>query len=232
MRALIFDTGPIISLTTTNLLWVLKELKEKFNGEFFITEKVKKELIDNPINIKRFKFEALQVLNCIEEDTLKILKQKTFSNETNDLLNLVNHCFKAKGNWIQLCHYGEMEVLAAAIATDAEGVVMDERTTRMMIEDPLGLKRLMENKLATRIEIDGKNIARFKELTKNIRIIRSAELGIIAYESGLLDTFIGKIPNPRKELLQGILWGIKLHGCAVTRSEIDGIVAMELGKTR
>ena len=62
MKCLVFDSGPIISLTTNNLLWILEPLKNKFKGRFVITEGVRKELIDKPLTTKKFKFEALHCL--------------------------------------------------------------------------------------------------------------------------------------------------------------------------
>ena len=47
MNTLFFDTGPVISMTMNHILWVLRPLKKQFNGNFFITDFVKKELIDN-----------------------------------------------------------------------------------------------------------------------------------------------------------------------------------------
>ena len=71
MKTIVFDTGPIISLTMNNLLWILEPLKSISNANFYITNPVKKELVDNPLNkTKRFKFEALQVLHYIENGIL------------------------------------------------------------------------------------------------------------------------------------------------------------------
>ena len=52
MRSIIFDTGPIISLTMNNLIWTLKHLKRQFKGDFLITPAVKKELIEKPFRTK------------------------------------------------------------------------------------------------------------------------------------------------------------------------------------
>ena len=61
MKSLIFDAGPIISLATNNLLWILEPLKNKFDGKFYLTDAVKRELVDRPLETKKFKFEAIQV---------------------------------------------------------------------------------------------------------------------------------------------------------------------------
>jgi len=63
MKALVFDTGPIITLAMNNLLWLVKEMKDKFNGEFYITESVKRECVDRPLTSKKYKYEAIQVLS-------------------------------------------------------------------------------------------------------------------------------------------------------------------------
>ena len=66
MKSLVFDAGPVISLATNSLLFILEPLKKEFNGKFYITESVKSELVDRPFEIKKFKFEAIQVEKLIE----------------------------------------------------------------------------------------------------------------------------------------------------------------------
>jgi hypothetical protein len=68
--SLVFDSGPIISLSTNNLLWILPKIKEKFDGEFLITPAVKRECVTRPLETKKFKFEALQVLRQIEKGSI------------------------------------------------------------------------------------------------------------------------------------------------------------------
>ena len=50
----------------------------------------------------------------------------------------------------------------------------------------------------------------------------------IAYERGILDRFAAKIPNPQKELLDGVLWGLKINGCAISGKEIEEILKIEV----
>lgn len=229
-RALIFDTGPIISLTTNNLLWILRELKKEFRGDFFITQKVKRELIDVPIEIKRFKFEALQILKCIDDGILAVLPEKQFRQQTRKLLEIANHSLRADGSWLKLCHPAELEVVAAAVSRNADAVVIDERTTRLLFENPAQLAALLERKLEHRIIPDKSNITELKKMTADLRFIRSTELALVAYERGILDSLVTSFPQARKHLLQGMLWGMKLRGCAIRVEEIDAAVNIELGK--
>ena len=54
MKYLIFDAGPIISLTMNGLLPILEKLKKVFDGEFILTPSVKSEVIDRPMRIKKY----------------------------------------------------------------------------------------------------------------------------------------------------------------------------------
>ena len=227
MKSIVFDSGPIISLTTNNLLWILEKLKQRFNGEFLITETIKKELVDRPLEIKRFEFEALQVLRCINKGIIRVAEKSQVNKTASELLELANSCFKARGSWIRIVHNGEMEGLATCIESNAEAFVIDERTTRILIENPKRLTNILSYKLHTNIQTNKKNLSKFLDLTKNIKVIRSFELVAVAYELGLLDGYLPNLPNAKKLLLDSILWGVKINGCSVSRKEIDEVIKIE-----
>ncbi len=81
MKVIVFDTGPIISLTTNNLLGLLTNLKEKYKGSFYITGAIRRELIERPLETKKFKFEALQVIRCVGADVLEVSDSKELRNK-------------------------------------------------------------------------------------------------------------------------------------------------------
>ena len=225
MKALILDAGPVISLTMNNLLWILGPLQKEFNGKFYITEAVKKELIDKPLATKRFKFEALQAQHFIKKKVLNIVESYPLKQKTLHLLELANNSLFAKNHPVRIVHYGEMSSLAACILMNASAVSIDERTTRELVECPEGLTRLMESKTHTKIEVDKKNFSELKKEIAGIKVIRSAELVTIAYELGLLDKYA--IRSDRAELLDAILWGVKIDGCSINKEDIDRIKKLE-----
>ena len=227
MRALIFDAGPLISLTLNNLLSLIEPLKEKFKGDFIITDAIKSELIDKPIKTKRFEFEALQTLHYIENGTISRIKDNEINTKTQELLEIANNCFKAKGNYIQIIHKGEMSCIAAALLLDTNVIVVDERTTRLIIENPHKLKNILEHRLHTKVDVNDNNLKKFRNITKNIKIIRSVELVTIAFELGLVDKYIPNIENGKRTLLESLLCGVKLDGCSVSKSEIGQIMRLE-----
>jgi hypothetical protein len=228
MNAIIFDAGPFISLTLNNLLNLVKPLEKKFNGAFYISKAVRGELVEKPITTKKFEFEALQVLNYIEKGIIKVIDNKEIDDKSVKLLDLANHIFKAKDNFMQVVHYGEISAVAACLYLDSNVLVVDERTLRLLIEDPKKLKNILEHKLHTRIEVNSENLKRFTEEVKNIKLIRSIELVTLAYEFGLLEQYVPNRPDGNKILLESVLWGVKLDGCSVSKREIEQIMRLEL----
>ncbi|MFC1728363.1 hypothetical protein ACFLZ7_02780 [Nanoarchaeota archaeon] len=227
MKSIIFDTGPIISLATNNLLWVLGKLHERYNGEFYISRHVENELITKSLRTKRFKFEALQVLRHVRKGTIRIIHQKNIETLTNELLGLANNIFKAKGQWVRIVQAGEMEALAASIILDADAVVVDERTTRHLVEEPFSVKKIMEKKMHTKVYVHKANLKKFSSITKKVKIIRSIELVMAAYELGWLKAYLPDMRNAKTELLDSVLWGLKLRGCSISRREIDKLIKIE-----
>ena len=226
MKELVFDSGPIISLAMNNLLWVLGPLKEKFGGDFYITPGVKRECIDRPLAGKKFKFEALQTLKLIQDGIIKVYDQD-MKQDTLNLLTLANSLFMAHDNYVKNVQYGEIESIVAAKRLKAEAVIIDEFITRMLVENPLAVKRRMEKKLHMKIYADNNNLNKLKNELRGIKVIRSFELVTIAYELGMFEKYYLNLPQPKKELLEGLLWAVKLNGCSATEQEIREVMKIE-----
>lgn len=227
MRSIVFDSGPIISLAMNNLLWILEPLKKKFKGEFFIPTYVKQEVVERPLQTKIFKFEALQVEELIRKGVFKVVYNNEINSLADHLLNLSNNAFEAQGTPVNIIQAGEVQAIAAAVFFDSNAVVIDERITRLMLENPQALENMMANRLHTRLKTNQKNISSFIMHSKGIKVIRSVELVTMAYEMGILDKYIPEDEEGRKMLLDGLLWGVKLKGCSVSNSEIERIMKLE-----
>ena len=171
MKAIIFDSGTLISLSMTGLIDELRDLKKIFNGHFLITKDVKREVIDKPLTIKRFELEALRVKQLLDEkilempDSLKI-DENFLSEKTKEIMDIANSTFIAKGKEIHLIDSGEASCLALSkILTDKkiENVIgVDERTTRLLGEKPENIKKTMGKKLQTKITSKKENYKFFK----------------------------------------------------------------------
>ncbi len=232
-KSIVFDTSAIISLASNSLLWVLGELKKKFKGHFYIPGAVKAEIIDSPLQSKRFKLEAMQVLAEVAKGNLEIYDHSPeVEKEISDLSGIANSIFMARGNYIRIAHTGELGTVALARLLQSDAIVVDERTTRVLIEEPQRLAQLFEAKLHTPITVNKNNLALFQEKVNALPVLRSSELGVIAFEIGLFDRYALKgeeayVSNPRLNVLDGVLWGLKLRGCAISTEEIDAILKLE-----
>lgn len=227
MKSLVFDTGSIISLTLNNVVWLIEPLKERFKGNFYVTPEAKKELIERPLTMRRFEFEALQTMTYFKNNTLEVIFNKDIESLSYRLLELANHSYRSDGKYLTIVHKADMEGLAAAISIKAEAYVVDERTTRWLIEKPHTLKNMLSSRLSSKIEIDKKNLEEFRALAGNVKFLRSIELVYISYKLKMLDQFKPDTPNGDKLLLDGLLWGMKLKGCAISKDEIKEIEHME-----
>ncbi|MDI6737141.1 MAG: hypothetical protein QME12_01335 [Nanoarchaeota archaeon] len=232
-RSIVFDTSAIISLASNSLLWALGDLRKQFKGHFYIPGSVKAEIIDTPLQSKRFKLEAMQVLSEVAKGNIEIFDHsEEVQSEISNLSATANSIFMARGNYIKIAHTGELGAIAIARILDSDAVVIDERTTRILIEEPQRLADLLESKLHTPITINRENLRRFQNKVDGLFVLRSSELGVIAYEMGLFDryTLSGEekyVADPKLNVLDGVLWGLRLRGCAISTEEIDAVLKLE-----
>jgi len=222
MKYIIFDSGPLINFSMNSSLYLLERLKKEFKGEFLITKEVKKEIIDTPLNIKRFELGALQLKNLFDK---KIIKHANLSKgqvdelreKRNYIMNLANSTFRAKGKNIHIIDKGESAALSLALILQSPCVIaIDERTTRMMCENPENVRKILQKKLHTPVQANKKNYKFFEQF----KVIRSTELAYIAYKRKLLN-----LTDPRA--LEAILYGLKYKGCSISEEEIEEMKQMK-----
>lgn len=231
MSCLVFDTSTIISIATNNLLQILGPLKQAYGGEFCIPSVVKSEVIDRPLNSKKFKLEALQIISEVIDGNLILIDEPP--EEVERIAGLTNSIFMAYDNYIQVVHRGEAAVIVHAKQNNADALVIDERTTRLLIESPMSVARILSSKMHTNIAINRKNLKEFQEYTKGMTVLRSTELGVMAYDLGLLNAYMRPETRhiaavmPKKDLLDGLLWGLKLRGCSISTEEISEIMRLK-----
>jgi len=222
MRSLVFDSGPIISFTLNNLLWLLPPLKKKFNGRFIIAGETKKELVDRPLASKKFKFEAYQIIELLSQGILEV--EEINKTETDRILEIANSCFSCNNQDIQIIHRADAEGLILTKQQSLKCFVVDERTERLLIENPLRLRQVLERRLQKRLSMNEEAIDKFIAYAKGVTLLRSTEIATIAFELGLLDKYA---VNGKRDVLDAVLWGLKLNGCSISREEIQDILRIE-----
>lgn len=222
MKTLFFDAGPVITLVMSRTAWILPLLKKHSGAKFYITPAVKYELIERPLTIKRFQFEALEVMKLIREGVLEIYT-KVPSAKVKKLQKLANSSFKVKGKNLDIIQEGEMESVACALQEKDSTVVIDERTLRLFIENNKGMQGLLEHRFHRKVTSNQINMDAFSASFSGLKIIRSIELVGVAYKLGLLKDYLPKKRNGADILLNSVLWATKYNGCAVGETEIQEI---------
>lgn len=221
-KVIIFDSGTLISFTMNGLLEEFRELKKIFNGKFIITQEVKSEVIDKPMTIKMFELEALMINELLTEGVLEMpsslgIKDSEISAKTQEILKLANSTFQSKGDDIHLVDLGETSCMALSKILDEKGIKniisIDERTTRMLGENPENLRKLMQGKLHTDIRTKKENYGFFE----SFKFIRSAELVYVIYKKQLFKYVKDGL------LLDALLYAVKYHGCSISEDEIAEI---------
>lgn len=230
MKALAFDSGPIISLAMNNLLWLLEPLKRAFGGPFYITPTVRHELVERPLKIKKFEYEAIQVAKLIDDGIVEVFTG-TMTKRSEHLVKLANQCYSSKGRYIRIVHDAEIETLTLAGDFSDHMSVVDERTVRLLLENPEDLRTLLERRLHRSVQMTAKNVRFFQDELADVGIIRSSELVTSAFSLGLFDSLVPRLRNGREVLLDAVLWGVKSNGCAITTQEIEEIKEIILSKS-
>lgn len=219
-KAVIFDSGTLITLSMNDLLDMFRELKKKFNGKFIITREVENEIVLKPMKIKRFKLGAIRLKRLIDDGTLEFVEsvginQNEISRMTQEILRDANTIYVAKGRPVHIIDEGEASILALSKLLRDKGIenmiAMDERTTRMLCEGPENLNKLLQRKLHTKVTQQKKSNSDFH----NNKFIRSTELIFVAYKKGI-------IPQ-NKELLDAMLYAAKFKGAAISSDEIKAL---------
>lgn len=224
-KDIIFDSSTLISIATNNLLWTLPMLKQHLQGNFYIPEAVKKEIINTPLHSRRFKLEAVQIISLISSEIIQVYPGKEYITEAYELEKEANTIYHCHGKPLQLLQLGELQALVLAKQINAT-LAVDERTTRLLLENPEALRKHMESKLHTPVLTHLDTLHHFSLKYSNIPIIRSTEIMLRAYELGILDKYLNTEHLPVKvnlpeELIDGLLWGLRLRGCSISTREIE-----------
>ncbi len=223
-KILIFDSGSIINFSMNGLLEVFENLKKQFNGKFIITSQVESEIIKRPLKIKKYKLGALKIKKLLGENILELpsdigIKDSVIEEKSKKMLNLANRIFFVKNKYMHLIDKGESSCLALSEILNEKNIknliVIDERTTRMLCENPENLHKLLETKLHTKIKIKKEKFPYFSKF----KFIRSCELIYIAYKKKLIEL-------KGKEVLDALLYAVKYKGCSVSKREIEEIKRM------
>ena len=222
-KEILCDSGVFISLTGSCLDKILYHLSEKFHVNFIVPPSVVEEMVTRPLSkrMKQYAFSALKIKTAIT-DGIIIPVDADVAGEASKILHAANNMFFAKGRTLQLIQMGEAEMLALAKRLDINNILIDERTTRMLIEAPFKMKEHLQDELGVNVMVDRKSLTEFSSYTKGMSAIRSSELVMLAYENGFFDHF----GDLKKQALEAAFYKVRFSGCSLRFDEIKEYMKM------
>ncbi|HIH15902.1 MAG TPA: hypothetical protein HA252_00670 [Candidatus Diapherotrites archaeon] len=217
-QKLVFDSSTIISISEKCLTRLLKGLGQEGAVSFVIPQSVYAETVERPLHIKRFELGALRIQQAVDEGWIEIIPGNAAVKQlTGKILDSANTLFFAKGKPLTIIQKGEAETLALCKNLRAHMVAIDERTTRMLIEDPWRLQNYVAYKHQQDIKLNEGRLKEFIKLLSDIRVVRSVELIALAYERGYFEEVLPR----NRQALEAALFALKFGGCAVSSQEIE-----------
>lgn len=216
---IVVDSSSIISIAV-NCLCPILDLLDK---QFAATPTVFQEMVNRPAQSKRFALESMRIQRLFNDGVIKTYTVDEAA--TYDFLKKANRTYYVKKKPLKIIHKAEAEALMLAKEKGAEAFLMDERTLRQMIEDPYSTRELLEHRNKKKVRIDEEALAELVEATPDVPIIRSTEIAAVAYEKGLLSSYMDV---EDKKVLMNTLYALKLAGCSISWDEIKEYDALAI----
>jgi len=214
-QSIVCDSSSLISLTDSCFIHVIYFLKKKYRGRFIIPLSVEKECVEKPMHIRNYALHAIRLKRAIAENMIDVVGAKP-ERAAEEIRFIANNIFHVEGTPLCLLHAGEADVLALALELGVDNILMDERTTRMLVEDPESLRQHLEHELGRQIGINDEKLSAFSRATRRLRFFRSTELILLAHELGYFADY-GEL---EREAVEASLYKLKYSGCAIGFGEI------------
>ena len=210
MSVFVVDSSTIISMALNCLLNIFDKFHER-GHRFIIPKWVYDEVVERPIKSERFGFEAYRIKQKVDKGIFEIYSGR-ISDEARIFSKYINNSFLADHHPIKIIHPADAEgiILARRIG---DGLIVDERNMRLVVENPMGMKSLLEHKLHRKIKVNEKNLENALSYVKDLPVLRSVDLVSIAWKEKLMDL-------DGKDELEKILYSLKFSGCAVSFNDI------------
>jgi len=232
-QSIVCDASSLISLTDSCFVHVVYFLKKKYRGKFIIPPSVERECVEQPLHMKNYALHAIRLKRAIAEGMIDVVDAKPeqtaarggahspeANREAEEIKFAANNMFYANGTPIRLLHAGEADVLSLALEIGVDNLLMDERTCRMLCEDPESLRQHLEHELGKPVTVNEGHMAQFSRATKSLRFFRSSELILLAYEKGYFADY-GEL---ERDAVEASLYKLKYAGCAIGFGEIGDYV--------
>lgn len=215
---IVVDSSSLITISDSCIMKIVKNVAEREKISFIIPESVYVESVENPLHIKKYELNAIRIRDAVDEGYLKVAKSTPATREWMERLGKISASIaNPNGTQLRLLQWGEAETLGLLKQLDSKILMIDERTTRLLIENPAALAGILCRRHNRKVTISGEQVRWFSQNFSEVNVIRSVELIALAYEDGAMDSEL----HTSKQALQAALYAAKYSGCAVSEDEIE-----------
>ncbi|MFA6048726.1 MAG: hypothetical protein WC792_02145 [Candidatus Micrarchaeia archaeon] len=215
-NTIVCDSSPLISFSDTCNIDALRFLKSR-GARFVAPPGVRAEIVSNPMHIRKYQFSAVRLKKILDDKVLEIASVPGLAEKTSRVLETANAIFEAKGKPLKVVHLGEAECIALFEAVGAKALLIDEKTTRLLIENPYKLAELMQGEYGSKIGVNEGRLSEFRKMTRNLFVLRSAEALAVAAKRG----FFRDYGDSQQEAFHSALYALREAGCSITTGELD-----------
>lgn len=214
MKTIVCDSSSLISLAEACSLGTLGFLKEKFKADFVIPPAVEHEIIDAPREISRFSYSAARLKHLINVKILHVASTPSLDADAQKIMDSANSLFRSEMP-LRIIQRGEAECLALLAPLKASALLIDEKTTRLLMEDPKKLLSLMKSE-HEKARADEKSMLDFQKKFP-YTVLRSTELVSFAAQNG----FFQDLAPDENDIFHTSIYALRYAGCSISQSEID-----------
>ena len=222
MKTLAVDSSSLISLSESCVVSVFRHLLGR--ARFVAPESVYQESVDTPSRIKQHGFSALRIKRLFFEGAVG--KVAADLQRTREILQLANSTMLVDGKPLELIQIGEAECLALVLSGKADALIIDEKTLRLLIENPEKLMGILKTEYEGKVVLEEKSLQKWQQLTRGIKIIRSAELLAVAGKNG----YFGFFGDDEVLALRAAVFALKGYGCSLTKDELKEYDKLVVGR--
>ncbi len=216
-KTIVLDSSTLITISDNCMIKIIKNLSQKENISFVIPQSVYEESVVTPMRIRKFELNAIRIRDAVEEGYLQVASAtENFRQRLQKLQFTCDNLCTFNGARMIIIHRGEMETLALMKEINADALAIDERTTRLLLEEPQSLEWFLRKRHNGKISLNPNRIDEFRREYAQIKVIRSTELISLAYEDGSF----GNELHTTKQAVEAALFAAKFTGCAVSEDEI------------
>lgn len=220
-KEVVCDSSSIIAISEVCLLSLVSEFAKR-GVKFYIPVGVRKEVVDTPITTKSFRLEAVRIASAIARGDISVIDKEELAQATHDKANLVmslaNSLFSCNGRPIHLIDYGECDAIALALEIGCGTLMVDEKTTRLLIENPQALHDSLETRIGRPVSTNHESLGKLSDLLAPLSAIRSSELVAVGFSEGILASLYKD--QAGRDVLFGALYAVKENGCSIGEVEV------------